>query len=187
MENKIIRRYSQDDEPILSEEEQEILVNWTIDNHHLFSKSGDNRCRQHLNFFDEVPQAFWDIKQRIIEKENLHGYEQEPLFTDSIAYMTDGGKLQLHTDPRHDGKEHVRFNVYIQLPYRGGLPIYAGKKYEIQERRYICCRASIDRHEGTTVHGDRARIIVSYGFLLPREDIGKVEYNFPYSDPNDKY
>lgn len=178
MENNLIRKYGANDDPILSEEEQKEIVEWTIENRHFLTESGINRYRQSLDFFDEIPECFNSIKKRIVDKENLHEFKMEPKFKDSIAYMTDGGKLHLHTDPRSEGCEHIRFNVYVQLPFEGGFPIYAGKEHRLKERTYICCRASIDKHECTMVKGDRARIIISYGFLIPRNKLGNVIYDY---------
>ena len=173
-----IRSYNFNDEAILDEIEQKIIVDWTINNYHYFDQNGFARCKQTLDYFDELPDVFNNIKQRIVEKENLHEYKTEPLFKDSIAYHTNGGKLHLHSDPKTDGLEHIRFNVYVQLPYIGGRPVYDGKERKLQERRYICCWANRGSHEATMVEGDRARIIISYGFLIPKIEVGSIIYNY---------
>ena len=93
--------------------------------------------------------------------------------------MTNGGKLHEHKDPKSEDKEHIRFNVYVQLPEEGGRPIYADVQHNLKERQYICCRASIDKHSATKCVGNRARIIISYGWLIPKDEIGEVVYDFP--------
>ena len=102
------------------------------------------------------------------------------MFKDSVAYHTNGGELHLHSDPKTDGLEHIRFNVYVQLPHEGGRPVYAGVEHKLQERRYICCWASRDKHKATMVKGDRARVIISYGFLIPKSEVGEIFYNYPH-------
>lgn len=173
------RVYNYDDEAIIDEYEQKEIVEWITDNIEFLDRNGINRYKQYLDFFESPPEIFNTIRNRIIEKENLHLYRQEPILRDSIGYATDGSKLHPHTDPRTDGLEHVRFNVYVQLPKIGGRPVYAGIKHNLQERRYICCRSSLDLHQASTVKGDRARIIISYGFLIPFNNIGEVIYNYP--------
>ena len=97
---------------------------------------------------------------------------------DSIGYMIDGGKLHKHTDPNVNNLVHTRFNVYVQLPNEGGYPIYSNNLYKLKERRYICCRAGIDYHECQLVKGDRARIVLSFGFLLPVDRVIKIIYDY---------
>lgn len=173
------RIYNFDDEPIINESEQKEIVDWIVNNIEFLDLNGVNRYKQYLDFFESPPEIFNIVRQRIIDKENLHSYRQEPFLRDSIAYATNGSKLHPHTDPRCDGLEHVRFNVYVQLPKIGGRPVYAGIKHNLQERRYICCRSSLDLHQATTVKGDRARVIISFGFLIPLNEIGEVIYNYP--------
>lgn len=175
---KIERIYSYDDEPIINLEEQKEIVKWITDNLEFFDENGYNRYKQYLDFFEEKPDIFDVLRQRIIDKERLHNYRQEPILRDSIGYMIDGSQLHAHTDPKTDNLEHVRFNVYVQLPLIGGRPVYAGNIHNLKERCYICCRSSLDLHQATKVKGDRARIIISYGFLIPYDEIGRVIYNF---------
>ena len=177
------RYYSINDEPILSEEEQKIIVDWTRNNYQYFTCTGKNkndpRYRQFLDFFGEIPPIFYEIKNRIMDKEDLHKYQQEPLFRDSIAYAQHGSQLHRHTDPNRFGLIHVRFNVYVQLPYQGGTPVYGDTNIYLKERTYVCCRSGLDSHHAEKVIGERERIVISYGFLIPKEEIGEVKYFYP--------
>lgn len=176
------RVFSFSSEYIISEDEKIEIVKWVENNKQEFDKNGFNRWKQHLDYFDDLPHIFNTIKQRIIERENLQSYEYEPLFRDSIAYMIDGGKLHEHIDPKHKGKEHIRFNVYVQLPEKGGRPIYDNVQHNLKERQYICCKASIDRHSATQCYGQRARVMISYGFLIPLNEVGIVVYDYPHEE-----
>jgi hypothetical protein len=176
---KIQRIYDYNDQPIIDEKEQQEIVEFIVNNLEFLDLNGINRYKQYLDFFESPPEIFNIVRQRIIEKEKLYNYRQEPTLRDSIGYMTNGSKLHIHTDPRTDGLEHVRFNVYVQLPKIGGRPIYAGIKHNLQERRYICCRSSLDLHHASNVKGNRARIIISYGFLIPLNEIGEIFYSYP--------
>ena len=172
------RCYSFDDEPIISQEEQMIIVDWVLRNNHKFNNSGYSRRMQRLDFFEFKPDVFEILRERIIQKEKLQNYAPEPILDDSIGYMTNGGKLQRHRDPNSGNKIHIRFNVYVQVPIEGGMPIYNDQLIPIPERCYICCRSGIDFHESSEVIGEKARIVISFGFLIPKEEIFRVRYNY---------
>jgi hypothetical protein len=174
--------YTSNDEPIVSEEEQTIIVDWVRKNEGKFRSTGLNRRFQQLDFFkhETVPQCIWDIKNKIIDKEVLHDYAPEPIFRDSVGFMTDGGQLHLHTDPNPPNTDliHVRFNVYVQLPIKGGYPIYNKKHCTLKERTYICCRSGLDPHYCAKVEGPRERIILSFGFLIPKSRVENIKYDY---------
>ena len=170
--------YSSLDEPILTIEEQETIVKWTKNNYINFDKNGVNRYKKELDNLENVPDCIWNIKKKIIEKEKLHDAPMEPILRDSIGYMTDGGQLHKHKDPNKDGLIHTRFNVYIQIPEKGGLPVYDEKVLKLKERTYICCRSGLDLHYCEKVEGPRERIILSFGFLLPFNRVSNIIYNY---------
>lgn len=172
--------YSKNDECIMSEQEQEIIVNWLRDNYLRLKSNGYNRYMKSMYDIPDIPKIVWDIRQRIVDKENLHDAIQEPKFKDSIGYMLDGGQLHEHQDPNNYGLIHTRFNVYVQIPEKGGYPVYNGHIYKLKERTYICCKAGIEPHYCEKVEGKRERIILSYGFLLPIELIQKIKYDYDY-------
>ena len=168
-------------EPICSIEEQSIIVDWINKNYKLLNINGYNKYNSKLSELRHkinIPECIYDIKKRIVDAEGLHNFEQEPIFEDSIGYMTNGGELHKHTDPNSNNLVHTRFNVYVQLPLEGGYPIYNNNLYKLKERTYICCRAGIDFHYCQPVKGDRARIILSFGFLLPLDRVSRIVYDY---------
>jgi hypothetical protein len=176
-----VHLYSDRDDPIMTEAEQSEIVAWVRSHYQYFRPNGPRQFMQRLDYLDDVPDCVWDIKRRIYDRERLHGYDPEPLYRDSVGYMLDGGFLHLHSDPNPDdgsGRIHTRFNVYVQLPERGGYPIYADIPCRLRERTYICCRAGIDKHRCATVQGPRERIILSFGVLAPRARVERVVYAY---------
>ncbi len=173
-----IYKYTSNDECIISLEEQEEIVQWIKNNYTKLNSNGYNRYMGLMDKFEDIPPIVWEIKKRIIEKEKLQDAVQEPLFKDSIGYMLDGGQLHKHTDPNKDGLIHTRFNLYVQIPLEGGYPIYANKTLKLKERTYICCRAGVDPHYCEKVIGNRERIIISYGFLLPPSRVKNIVYEY---------
>ena len=108
-----------DDNPIMTEEEQKIIVDWTIKNYTRFNKTGQNRQMQQMDQLKDIPTIVWDIKKRIVDLEKLHEYRQEPMFRDAIGYMSEGGQLHKPTltfSIEDDGLEH------IQLKSKGVWP-----------------------------------------------------------------
>lgn len=174
--------YTSNDDKIITDEEQAIIVEWTRQNYKTFNSTGFNRQMQVLARYnkDYVPACIWDIKQRIVNKENLHDFKQEPIFKDAIGYMTDGGQLHEHTDPNPTDSNliHTRFNVYVQIPEKGGLPIYNNKLCSLKEGTYVCCVSGRDKHYCQKVEGPRERIVLSFGFLLPPQRVEHVKYMY---------
>ena len=172
--------YSSEDEPIMSIEEQFEIVEWTKKHYKYFIKNNGNKYLQKIDYFDNLPKCVLEIKKRIFDKENLYEYEQEPIFRDSIAIMFKDESLHLHSDPNPKNSDliHTRFNVYVQLPEKGGYPIYGGTHCKLNERTYICCRSGIDLHCSAKVEGNRERIVLSFGVLVPPERIENIIYRY---------
>lgn len=173
-------KYTKNDDFILNIEEQKIIVDWTKSNYLRLNDNGGlkNKYMKSMDEIPDIPDVVWKIKERIIEKEFLDDAKQEPRFKDSIGYMIEGGQLHEHTDQNIEDLIHTRFNVYVQIPKEGGLPIYNNKLCSLKERTYICCRAGIDKHYSQMVIGERERIVLSYGFLLPYERIKNIVYEY---------
>ena len=170
--------YSSSDDYILSEDEQKVIVDWVRLNYLKLNENGEKKYMKNMHEIHDIPEIVWEIKNRIVQKENLFDAIEEPLFKDSIGYMMEGGQLHKHIDPNRYGLYHTRFNVYVQIPKKGGYPIYADQVLRLKERTYICCRAGLDPHYCEIVEGDRERIILSYGYLLPKERIKNIQYKY---------
>lgn len=171
-------KYTSNDDFIATLEEQAIIVNWVRLKYPLFRMNGYNRYMTILDQFNDVPECIWAIKQRIVDKEKLHDAVQEPMFRDAIGYAMENGELHLHKDPNKNGLIHTRFNVYLQIPEKGGLPIYDNKVLALKERTYICCRSGLDYHCCQKIEGPRERIVLSFGFLLPYNRVENIVYEY---------
>jgi hypothetical protein len=159
-------------------EEQKEIIEYAKMNYLQFDSNGFNKWKKSLDELDNLPQCIWEIKKRIIEKESLENAPQEPILKDQIGYMIEGGNLHLHVDKNTNGLIHTRYNVYVQIPYEGGTPIYSNHRIDVKEREYTICRSGIDFHYTEKVKGHKERIILSFGFLLPYERISNIKYKF---------
>jgi len=163
------------DNIVMTRDEQMEIVEWANKNYVNFKINGPGRQYECLDIFDDIPDCVWKIKERVIEKESLGEYRQEPKFRDYIGYIINGGQIHPHKDPNDNDDDilliHTRFNVFVQLPLRGGMPIYGNKKIGVKELEYIRCLSGLETHYCQKVEGEKARIILSFGFLIPRNNI----------------
>ena len=151
---------------VITEEEQQEIIEWANQNYTTFQKTGPGRQFQIINVLPDVPACVWKIKKRVMDIENLHNYKQEPYFKDYIGYITDGGKIHKHRDPNEGDLIHTRFNVFVQLPEEGGMPIYNDITIPVKERHYVKCYSGLHYHHCEMVTGPKARIVLSFGFLI---------------------
>ena len=161
---------------VVTDEEQEKIIKWTLENKDEFIfNSNNNGYYIHIDMIkdifknDDVYDCIRTIEKRIKDKENLNSFNK-PHYLDDFLYIQDSGtKLHLHSDRNDVNGIQIRFNVIIQMPERGGFPIYAGKKIDVKEKSYIICRAGIDKHTGGIIHGKKSKISLSFGFSVPEE------------------
>jgi hypothetical protein len=141
------------------------VSDWAKESHASFLPNG--RGRQYGILQEHNPPAeVWEIKRQIVQANGLQSAEQEPVFRDFCGVIFDGGAIHPHTDQDSNGKQHVRFNVMVSKPVRGGVPIQDGVEVVVEEGEVWRCDASRVRHWCTEVVGAKPRIVLSFGFLL---------------------
>ena len=122
----------------------------------------------------KLPACIWKIKQRIVEREKLHGYKQEPIFQDFITIIPPTGYLHKHIDRTEGNLIHCRFNVFIQTPTKGGETYYNNRLVESKEGSYVFCKSGLEEHY-TNIVEEGYRITISFGFLIPREIVDTMK------------
>lgn len=142
------------------------ISTWAKLNKHKFKPNGNGRQYGILYHLSPISRI-WDIRNKIVEKFKLQDFETEPMFQDFCGFITDGGQIHPHQDPNKDGFIHTRFNVLISKPKVGGLPIIDEQIIEVEEGDVWFCSAGTKRHYCQMVHGDKPRIVLSFGFLIP--------------------
>ena len=154
----------------ISEEEQRIIREWALRNEKYLipNPTGPYRSRE---LFKKIPEKLdlnFEIKKRIIEIENLENNKFEPYRGDFVSVQRNGAKVPEHVDANPSNKElhSRRYNVFISLPEKGGLPIYDGKVINITERTLLKVESGVIPHSTTRVEGQIPRIILSYGFAV---------------------
>jgi len=187
---------------IMSEEERKEILDWIYLNKCNFNSIRDNRLHYLILEHDTdiktcdmpetqipaynptLPSSVWKIKQRIIEKESLSEYKQEPIFQDFIALIPPTGYIHKHKD-RNDGNLiHCRFNVFFEIPTKGGDTYYDNRLVvDPKEGSYILSKSGLEEHYTYPIE-EGNRIIISFGFLIPKEHVDTLISNDPLLTPH---
>ena len=157
---------------IITEKERLFLLNWIYKNEFKF-KPNDFGPNRKAYFFDqdlETPSLFYEVRNRIIQRENINQWNPEPLLGNYVGWISNGGFIHRHIDSNPDYGNHIRYNLFISVPNEGGYPIYDNKVIPIKEGQYIRCNSGLYFHESQKVIGDKPRIVISYGFILPKNN-----------------
>ncbi len=156
----------------ISNEEKEILLEWIEKNQSYFikNKNGAHRKYAILKGIENYPKEIVsNLKNKIIEIDNIKEWIEEPIFYDLIGINEETGNIHRHTDPNIDGYVHTRYNIILMYPYEGGHSIYGNSLNVLEENMVWKCVAGDIVHASTPVVGNRPRITLSLGFQIKRE------------------
>ena len=166
-------------ENIISKKELNFILKFIHINEDLFVENGISPNRKSLTLPKESNDLtlFFDIKKRILDKENIiNNYIDDSTYGDYIGYITSGGKIHYHNDPTIPGYDHIRFNLFLSVPIKGGFPIYNGITIPVIVGDYVRCNSSKEYHECEMVEGKIPRIVISYGIYLKNEKNKLISY-----------
>lgn len=153
---------------VVTEAEQQEIIAWANQNYTTFNVSGEFRQFKPIeDGATDIPACIFDIKKRIIEKEHLENATLDSKYA-LVSYILPGGKVNPHTVPIKDNMVIVRFIVFIQLADTGGLPLVDDIVIPVSERIYTRLDLSAGLYSSQLVEGTKARIAISFGFLLPQ-------------------
>lgn len=154
---------------IITKKEQNFLLSWTYQNESKFESNpvGPNRKFYSFNNDLNIPSLLFEIKDRIIQKENIKIWTNEPMYGDYIGWISENGFIHEHKDLNVGSLSHIRYNLFLSVPKKGGEPIYNSKKINYYERMYFKCNSGNEMHSCEKVIGKKPRIVISYGFLIP--------------------
>lgn len=164
---------------VVSKKELNFIFKFIDANKDLFEENGISPNRKYLLLSKELnpPSLFFDIKKRILNKENIvNNYIDDSSYGDYIGFIIDGGKIHHHIDPTIPGYDHVRFNLFLSVPKKGGFPIYNEITIPVKVGDYVRCNSSKEFHECEMVEGDIPRIVISYGIYLKKEKNKIINY-----------
>jgi hypothetical protein len=194
MKRNVAKTYCYDE--FITAEEQKILRNYILSIQDMMGHAVSNGYKSEYDMLirrsigtvglkrrynlDPIPLVV-DIRNRIIELENLH----DPIIHD--AYLGDwfgitdeDAFVEPHTDllqePYLDYNVR-RYNVIVSMPHEGGQPIYGGDVLDVGERGMWMCEASLVKHASVPNIGSRMRLNISYEFFVPKNQYNEDQTN----------
>ena len=150
----------------ITENEQNILLEWVYKNHEKFKSNGFGRKFGIIYDFEDYPNLIVKLRNKIIELENIKKYLEEPYFKDYVGINTEGGAIHYHRDPNQNEYVHTRYNVVLSYPEKGGESIYGDSVNTLFEKLVWRCVAGKVYHGSNPVVGKKPRITLSLGFLI---------------------
>jgi hypothetical protein len=147
-------------------------MDWALRNESYLipNPTGPFRANQLFKLITEKLELLEEIKNRIVEIEELSDKWFEPYRGDVVSIQRNGGKVPEHIDhnPTDETLYSRRYNVFISLPENGGLPIYDGEVLNVVERCLLKVESGLIKHSTTVINGEIPRIILSYGFAIKK-------------------
>jgi len=131
-------------------------------------------------FMDPLPDAFWSIRGRVIDRLGLGDLEEDYYKGSFLTYMAPGGKVHEHRDARvRVGTEEcllLRCNVLFQRPPQGGMPVIGSQEIDVGDRGMWAFYPTEFRHSTTVVRGPDSRGTLSFGFLVRHAALWQRRY-----------
>ena len=75
--------------------------------------------------------------------------------------------MKLYESDSKPGRRHLRCNAFLQTPRSGGMPVVEGEMHVVGSGDLLAFFPSEKRHRSKAVWGDVARVICSFGYLVP--------------------
>jgi hypothetical protein len=170
MKTELVNTYCYPD--FITSDEQFFLKMWALTNEHKLrpNSAGPNRRFNRLDNLGKLPGIFDYIRQRIIKAENIENPIEAPQNGDWIGIQRDEAFVEPHMDYNGEDPNFYtrRYNVLVNMPESGGQPIYDNQILDIKERTMWRCDAGLIVHSSVPNVGERPRINISYGFLMPK-------------------
>lgn len=133
------------------------------------NRAGPHRYFRYLSELPELPREIREIEYRIWGETGFSAAERDTAVPHYLSVNEPGGAIHLHTDPGvPDSSLNTRFNLMITKP-TGGEPTIEGAVVPVGTGDAWCFIASRHQHRSLPVVSDW-RIVVSYGFQIPRDD-----------------
>lgn len=171
--NKVILENTYGYEDFITEEERLFLEEWAILNNSNFKRNSEGPYRNfgRLDSLPETPKLVKELKNKLIELESIEKVIEAPQNADWLGIQKETAYVEPHMDYNGPDNRYYtrRYNILISLPEEGGQPIYGNKVLNVKERMIWRCDAGLFVHSSIPNKGQRLRINLSFGFLMPRE------------------
>lgn len=159
---------------IMSEIERLEIRNWANDllfNNKMVELTNERLELKLDNDENEILPLVFEIRKRVEKREHMESFEKEKHVKDFVTIISKTGFIHKHTDPNDIQRNlfHIRFNIFITIPTKGGATYYDGHEIDAIAGSYVLCRSGIDEHWSDPNEDIIPRISLSFGYLVPPE------------------
>ena len=163
----------------ISEHERVFLLEWALSNLSNLEfaypmNSLDTQTSNIIRNFKSIyklpsfPNLILQLKKRISFLENLQEYINIPVPNDDwIGIVGNKGFVEPHIDGNLKGHYTRRYNILLQLPQKGGLPIYNNETLKVEQSEVWRCDAGKILHTSEIVEGKNYRVNLALSFSIP--------------------
>jgi hypothetical protein len=170
--NKIILENTYGYEDFITEEERLFLEEWALSNHSYLKRNVEGPYRNfgRLDSLSDIPPIIKQLKKKLIELESIEKVIEAPQNADWLGIQKETAFVEPHIDYNGPDIRYYtrRYNILISLPEEGGQPIYGNKVLKVKEKMIWRCDAGLVVHSSIPNKGERVRINLSFGFLMPK-------------------
>ena len=151
-----------------------VIKNWKESVNIKFKKENfvDNKISFGRRFSKQsVDKNLW---KKAFAKFNLFPKLHEPrLGTVLMNHYEEGACTHIHKDDAPEGYVHVRANVMLKKPKKGGDIIVDGRTIKVNENDLWLILASLENHGSTPIkYGER--LIYSFGAVVKNKELEKI-------------
>ena len=160
----------------IDKETQNHLLDWVQQNRELLNQSDGNKITGVLEKIETSPTEIIEmIRKKIVEMEGLHKFVDPMKSRTFLSVYGKNSKCDVHSDTSpNENFVHVRYNLMLSKPNKGGETIYDGHFLDIEERVLWRCVAEYSKHGSDEVLSNKPRTIISFGFLIDKEEFERV-------------
>lgn len=166
---------------LIGEDERTALVAWAqaMEPHFITNRKGPFRRSAEVRKLPTIDPLFEVVRCRVMGKMGL----AEDTLTEQrlgayLSIISPGGVVHRHRDPTPEGTRHLRCNLFLQLPEKGGRPMIVDVPVNVAQRSLLAFFPSRLEHSSEPFEGDRQRIVLSFGYtVLP-------DYKLPTRKPH---
>lgn len=132
---------------------QNVYQNDSVGQHGFFSR---------LDQLSNHPKCINAVRAKCLALVN--GVYQEPVFKDFMNEVFPTGFVTEHTDPCPSGFRHLRCNIMLQKPERGGVIHIGGEPMNLEVGDMLVVDTSVP-HYVSRVEGNTSYKTIVFGFL----------------------
>jgi len=150
-----------------------IIKNWRFSSNIEFTKNfEENKVSPGRRFARQNSNGY--LWQRSFAEFGLYPDKEEPILGSLLMnHFKDKACTHLHKDSAPEGYVHIRANVMLKKPQKGGNIIIDEKIYNVEKNDLWLILASLEDHGSTPIENGE-RLIYSFGAIIEKDKINKI-------------